>query len=278
MATTPPAAPNWVSASFPDIQNIAMFTSGGQKTVFTADHPVEGKIVLKIIDARQDLNLTEREILAVASVQSPRVPAIYDHGTVVTPFGDCKWIRERFIDGSSLRDVLRTRRLTFDEVRKLARHVLEAAISSETVSIVHRDIKPENIICDTNGDYWLIDFGIARHLTLSSLTATGAMWGRLTLGYAPKEQMRNEKLEIDSRADLFALGITIIESYTGNHPFREGAISDLEIVKRVEGLSVPNPFLGNQLEIEFGDLVCTMLQKRRDLRPRNASTTLSVVD
>jgi serine/threonine-protein kinase len=131
-----------------------------------------------------------------------------------------------------------------------------------------------NIICDTNSDYWLIDFGIARHLTLSSLTATGAMWGRLTFGYAPREQMRNEKLEIDSRADLFALGITIIESYTGNNPFRDGAISNLEIVQRVEGLSISNPFLGNQLEIEFGDLVCTMLQKRRDLRPRNASTTL----
>jgi serine/threonine-protein kinase len=152
--------------------------------------------------------------------------------------------------------------------------MLEAVISAETASIVHRDIKPENIICDTAGDFWLIDFGIARHLTLSSLTATWALWGRLTLGYAPKEQMRNEKLEIDSRADLFALGITVVESYTGSNPFRHHAISDLEIVRRVEGLSISNPFAVSQLEVEFGDLICTMLQKRRDLRPRNANATL----
>jgi len=57
--------------------------------------------------------------------------------------------------------------------------------------------------------FWLLDFGIARHLDLSSLTATSLPYGKMTLGYAPPEQCRNFKREIDSRADLFALGVTM---------------------------------------------------------------------
>lgn len=275
MATVPP----WVLSSFPDVQNIVSLRSGGQKTCFRGDHPTDGPIVIKIIHINQPMALTDREILAVDTVQSSRVPAIFEHGTLVTPSGTCKWLRERFVEGSSLRDILTAGPISFDSAVRLTRHILEAVESSERVNIVHRDIKPDNIIRDPAGDFWLIDFGIARHLTLTSLTRTGDPWGKLTLGYAPKEQMRNEKAEIDSRSDLFALGVTVVEAFTGVHPFRQPpAASDFEIVKRVETLLVANPFTASPYELEFGDLISAMMQKRRDLRPRSAGEALQWLD
>jgi serine/threonine-protein kinase len=82
-------------------------------------------------------------------------------------------------------------------------------VAAEAVSIVHRDVKPANIIVDPQGEFWLIDFGVARHLDLDSLTATAAPGGCGTIGYAPAEQCRNDKPDIDARADLFALGVTL---------------------------------------------------------------------
>jgi len=99
-------------------------------------------------------------------------------------------------------------------VLKLGLQVMEALERAERSQIVHRDVKPENIMQDSAGGFWLLDFGIARHLDLSSLTASGLPYRKMTLGYAPPEQCRNFKREIDSRADLFALGVTMHECAT----------------------------------------------------------------
>jgi serine/threonine-protein kinase len=153
-------------------------------------------------------------------------------------------------------------------------HVLEALAGAEEAQIVHRDVKPENVIMDANDDFWLLDFGIARHLKLESLTGTGQIWGKFTLGYSPPEQMRNLKPQIDSRADLFALGVTLYECATGRQPFRQPPASNLEVLKRVEALVLTplNPQFS--AGAKFRDLVDAMTQKRRDLRPATVQEAL----
>ncbi|HVA01855.1 MAG TPA: protein kinase, partial [Terriglobia bacterium] len=120
-----------------------------------------------------------------------------------------------------------------------------------------------------------LDFGIARHLTLQSLTGTGQLWGKFTLGYAPPEQCRNIKPHIDSRSDIFALGVTLHECATGLHPFRHPAANDLEILNRVETVVLPRLQLTFPAAQGFGDLVDAMTQKRRDLRPGSARDALT---
>src|ERR1019366_6588709 len=85
--------------------------------------------------------------------------------------------------------------------------------------IVHRDIKPENIRVKPSGAPVIIDFGLARHLSLPDLTQTveGAAIGT-PLYFAP-EQFDGTKHDIDHRTDLFALGILLFEALTGEHPF-----------------------------------------------------------
>ena len=140
---------------------------------------------------------------------------------------------------------------------------------------MHRDVKPDNIMIDGRDDFWLLDFGIARHLTLSSLTGDGQVWGKFTLGYSPPEQCRNLKPQIDSRSDLFALGVTLYECVTGVHPFRYPPVSDLEVLRRVEIMPLPRLQLAFPSAAGFSDLVQAMAQKRRDLRPASARDALA---
>lgn len=266
--------PTWVQSHFPDLSNIAPLNSGGQKIVFVAEHPVDGDVVLKLINPGQPIETTDREVLAVQIVRSPRVPQILDQGRIQTPFGEVVWLREQRIVGNTVREALSAGAFNKERLLRLGLHVLEALVKAEEAQIVHRDIKPENVIIDGSDDFWLLDFGIARHLTLKSLTGTGQIWGKFTLGYSPPEQMRNIKSQIDSRADLFALGVTLYECSTGTQPFRKPPASDLEILKRVETLALVPLNLAFPAANDFRDLVDALTQKRRDLRPASVQEAL----
>lgn len=265
----------WLQQAFPDLQNLQLLGRGGQKEVFSAHHAVEGDVVLKLLNPLQDLESVRREILAVARVQSPRVPRILDQGNLQTQFGTFVWIREERIVGDSLRAILHAGPLAPEEVVKLGVQMLEALAQAETVQIVHRDVKPENIMRDAQGNYWLLDFGIARHLTLPSVTPTAWPFGKFTLGYASPEQCRNMKPDIDSRADLFALGVTLYECATGTNPFLvPPPASDLEKLRRVETVPLAPLVIGISGADLLRDLIQAVTQKRRDLRPRTAQTAL----
>lgn len=264
----------WLQATFPDLHNTAPLGQGGQKLVFSATHSHDGEVVLKLFQPSQSVEEVQREILAVQQVGAPKVPAILDHGSVPTPLGNVYWLRERRIAGTSLRDRLSHGPLPPREVVKLGRDVLESLVRAEQVAIVHRDVKPDNIIIDGAGVYWLLDFGLARHLSLSSLTASAQPLGKITLGYGPPEQCRNDKPSIDSRADLFALGVTLYEAATGTNPFLYGARDALEVLRRIEHLPLAPLALPLVDSDSFRDLIAAMTQKRRDHRPASAAEAL----
>ena len=260
----------WVAAQFPNLTNLAPLAQGGQKTVLSATHPTDGEVVLKLIHPSQDPEFTRRELLAVQQVQAPRVPEIFETGTLTTTAGQLVWVRERRVTGQSVREMLQTGVMAPLEILRLGTQVLESLVQAEVAHIVHRDVKPDNIVRDGNGDFWLLDFGIARHLALTSLTNTTAPFGKFTLGYAPPEQCRNSKPDIDARADLFALGVTLHECATGTNPFWNPPASPLEVLKRVETMKLAPLVLAIGKSDSFRDLVDAMTQTRRDHRPRTA--------
>jgi serine/threonine protein kinase len=260
----------WLAPQFPDLQNLQPLSQGGQKQVFSASHRTDGDVVFKLMHPSADIERTHRELLAVAQVQSPRVPKILGQGTIQTPLGQCFWFREQRIQGLTVRERLAQGLFDTAPLLRLALHISETLVAAEAVKIVHRDVKPENIIIDPAGNAWLIDFGLARHLGLASLTATANFFGNVTWGYAPLEQCRNIKQDIDARADLFALGVTLYECATGVNPFRAGAADALQILKRVETDMLPRLQLTFPSASDFADLIATLAQRQRVHRPQNA--------
>jgi serine/threonine protein kinase len=265
----------WLQAAFPALTEFHPLGQGGQKVVIAAKHATDGAVVLKIIHPKTDAETVRREILAVQQVQSPRVPRILEQGEVDTHLGRCVWLREQQILGETVRAMLQAGALPPQSVLRLGLHVMEALERAEAVQIVHRDVKPDNIMCDAIGNFWLLDFGIARHLELSSLTATASPFGKMTLGYAPPEQCRNVKGDIDSRSDLFALGVTLHECATGKNGFFDPPPRDqLEILRRVERFVLPPVTLPVAGAEEFREFLNALTQKNRIHRPRNVNEAM----
>lgn len=264
----------WIASQFPDLSNLRPLARGGQKIVFGAQHATDGDVVLKLLLKESGGERLEREILAGELVHCDRVPRVYETGTLTTPIGECIWLREHRVDGTTLRTHLARGPLAFQHVLRLGVQLLATVAQSESKRIVHRDIKPENIMLDSAGDVWLLDFGLARHLDLESLTATRHRFGVGTCGYSAPEQMRNRKGQIDNRADLFAIGVLLYECATGENPFLIGARDQLEVLKRVEQQAMPRLALPADQDGRFADLIAALTQKYPTHRPRTVADAL----
>lgn len=263
----------WLDAQFPSLIGATPLVSGGQKWALSATHHVHGPVALKIYHPGADVERAKREIDAIKLIASPRVPTIHENGVVQHNGGVCLWVVEQWVNGKTLRDTLAAGPLADKAIIRLGQQLLEVIALAEAKRIVHRDIKPENILMDANGtDAWLLDFGIARHLDLKSLTVTGAT-GPCTAGYAPAEQFMNWKKEIDTRADLFSIGVTLFEASEGVNPLRHGTSDLAEVYRRtMQGL----PAMKRAVEPtgEFRDLVFMMTRPRATHRFRTAAEAL----
>src|SRR5699024_8064487 len=130
---------------------------------------------------------------------------------------DCPFMVMEFVDGRTLREVLRREEVTVDQAVQWTSSVLAALDFSHAEGIVHRDIKPANVMVTTSGAVKVMDFGIARALSDSAATMaeTQAVVG--TAQYLSPEQARGET--VDSRSDLYSAGCLLFELLTGRAPF-----------------------------------------------------------
>lgn len=265
----------WIAAEFPQLSGLQPLAKGGQKVVFAAQHANDGDVVLKLSLKATGEERLEREVLAGQLVECERVPRVFETGELRTPIGACIWLREQRVQGTTLRTRLRTGALDFACVLRLGTQLLSTLAQAELKRIVHRDIKPENVMVDGSGNFWLLDFGLARHLDLKSLTATRLPFGVGTVGYSAPEQMRNRKREIDGRADLFAVGVLLHECATGVNPFYVGARDQLEVLRRVEKQPLPRLQLQTDLGGSFADFIAALVQKYPTQRPRTVAEAVT---
>lgn len=264
-----------VITAFPELSNIKYIdTPSGQKFVFLALR--DGvTVVLKVIKPyRGATERADREILAATLLKSSYVPAILDHG--VRSIGHCEmqYIVETFISGDTLEKVLLAQpKQSLDFALHLTHALLYACRDFEALSIVHRDIKPGNLIIDPTGKVWVIDFGIARHLEMPSLTGTGGA-GLGTCGYAAPEQFRNMKPNINGRADLFSVGIVAYEAMAGGHPFAKYSGNPLLLLRKMDSEDVPAPVLPDGDDGRFTNFICQLAHRYPSRRPQTANDAL----
>ncbi|MEV4377499.1 Stk1 family PASTA domain-containing Ser/Thr kinase [Streptosporangium sp. NPDC049644] len=159
-----------------------------------------------------------REAQSAASLNHPSIVAVYDTGEDVSEGAPVPYIVMEYVDGRTLRDLLRAdRRLLPERAAELVDGILRALDYSHRGGIVHRDIKPANIMITRNGDVKVMDFGIARAMADSAATMTQTAQVIGTAQYLSPEQARGER--VDARSDLYSTGCVLYELLTGQPPF-----------------------------------------------------------
>lgn len=260
----------WVTQAFPDINGLALVGQGAQKAVYRGQHKTHGPVALKLFDMRADAERVAREVLAPTRIKSPCVPRTFANGRVTHEGSLACWVLEELVDFPTLRALLPAG-VSAIVILCTARDILAAIATLEPAKVVHRDVKPDNIIVSTTDNRaWLVDFGISRFLDLQSITATANAFGLGTWGYCAPEQFRNRKREIDSRADLFSLGVTLYEVLEGVNPLVVGARDFGEVIYRTENQPLPKPTRKVEKTGAFQDLIYAMSRPRRTHRPMTA--------
>ena len=246
---------------------------GGQKKVYKIKSESEIVQVLKLVETTSDsMERVKREIRASAIIDHDNIPKIITSNVnVISDTNSIVWIIEEFIDGMSLRKILETGKIfSTNEVVLFLDTILSILIKSEENKIIHRDIKPENILLDKNGKYWLIDFGIARHLDLVSLTDTNSPFGPCTVGYSASEQFRNRKHDIDIRADLFSVGVVACEMLSGYNPYTKNADNILHVIHDMERKPIPLLRIKGDTRYLLAQFIRTLGDNRTSRRPSSA--------
>ena len=216
-----------------------------------------------------------REIEIEKNISFSMVPQIYDTGVVEYENTETLYIVEEMLEGIELREMLDGgKTFTLQEAVHFLEQGLEFVAYIEKKGIVHRDIKPENIIMNESGNIFFLDFGIARIIGGESLTKTEALLGPHTPGYAAPEQFNNLKKEIDSRADLFSLGVVTYECITGKNPFRENSENALEVLQKTETITPVNYSIVGDEQKQFMALLGSMMGKYPSRRPKTAEQAL----
>ncbi len=224
--------------------------TGGMGTVYRAEHlALKAPVAVKVIDkevSEGDVSLARfmREAQAAAALRSQHVVQILDYGTD----GDRPYMVMEMLEGEPLSDrIKRLGRLGAAETFRVISHVAKAVSKAHEQDIIHRDLKPDNIFLVHNeGDEIakVLDFGVAKveatALDGEGHTRTGSLLG--TPYYMSPEQAQGNK-DIDSRSDLWALGVIAFECLTGTRPFSSDGLGDLVLQICIREIPVPSKFV-----------------------------------
>jgi tetratricopeptide (TPR) repeat protein len=217
---------------------------GGMGIVYLAEQhqPIRREVALKVIkpgmDSKRVIARFETEQQALAQMEHPHIARVYDAG--LAPSGRPYFVMEH-VKGLPITEHCDKHRLTIEQRLHLFLHVCEAVQHAHQKGIIHRDIKPSNILVIVQDQEMIpkvIDFGVARAISQSLTERTlyteqGQLIG--TPEYMSPEQVDLDIHDIDTRTDVYSLGVLLYELLTGMLPFdrrifREGGIEHLRKV------------------------------------------------
>lgn len=199
---------------------LSVLGEGRQAIVYRAFDPLlQRQVALKLplegtIPTPRTFERFLEEARALARLAHPRIVPVYEAGCAA----NCHYIAMALIEGSSLAEQIAGRRISIVRAAEIAADLADALAYAHQRGIVHRDVKPANVRVDTQGDVYLMDFGMAhRPHSAESSRSTGAIIG--TPSYLAPEQARGEERDVSPRSDQYSLGAVLYEMLCGKPPF-----------------------------------------------------------
>lgn len=262
---------------------VRLLGEGGFGTVWLAEQhePVRRQVALKIIklgmDTRQVIARFEAERQALAVLDHPSIAKVFDAGSTDT--GRPYFVME-YVEGETFTNYCDEHNLSVRDRLQLFQKVCHAVQHAHQKGIIHRDIKPSNVLVTVVDDHpapKVIDFGIAKateaRLTEHSMfTEQGQIIG--TPAYMSPEQAGQTNDDIDTRSDVYSLGVLLYEAMTGETPFNAKTLlsAGMEEIRRIiREVDPPKP--STRLSTISDEL--TTVAQHRDIDPRRLGNLLN---
>src|SRR5215510_14613337 len=247
---------------------------GAMGVVYLAEHTVLGRrVAIKTVSSNYGRFL--REARAASALSHPHIATIHDYGKTDT---GQPYIVMEFIEGKTLADLISQGNLTIANSLRIAREVAEALSEAHRHNIIHRDIKPTNIAVDDRGIVKVLDFGLAKQIgleqvepdnndsnSLNTQTREGVLVGT-PMYFSPEQAMG---LELDSRSDLFSLGLVLYECLCGKPAFY--GVTPMDIcAKVIRDTPVPPSEINPAISTDVERVTLRALEKAKDKRYQSA--------
>jgi non-specific serine/threonine protein kinase/serine/threonine-protein kinase len=231
-------------------QLLQLIGEGGMGQVWLAEQkqPVHRRVALKLIkvgmDTREVVARFESERQALALMDHPAIAKVFDAGS--TPEGKPYFVME-YVAGLPINDYCDHHRLTMRQRMELFIQVCEGVQHAHQKAIIHRDLKPSNILVtevDGRPAPRIIDFGVAKATSqpmdaATMFTQVGAPIG--TIGYMSPEQAGSGGEDIDTRSDVYSLGVVLYELMVGALPLDLRKLAFEEAMRRLRDQDAPRP-------------------------------------
>jgi serine/threonine-protein kinase len=249
---------------------------GGMGRVYLAQEELTGRqAALKVLSAElaQDvgfLHRFQREIETLSKLEHPNIVQFYEPGHE----NGLYFYAMEYVDGQNLDAILTAQgRFPWQEVLDIALQVAPAIRHVHDHGIIHRDLKPSNLLRTSAGTIKLTDFGIAKVFAGNNLTASGGIVG--TAEYLSPEQAAGKV--VGRRSDLYCLGCVLYALLTGKPPFVGKTYVELLHKHRYGQFDRPGAIVP-EIPYEIDDLICQLLEKDPDKRPRDALVFLKQLE
>jgi len=221
----------WGPATIGRYRIVRLLGEGGMGAIYEAEQEAPRRTVavkmIKLGFAGPDqLRRFRQESQALARLQHPGIAQIYESNTADTGFGPQPYFAMEFIRGLPLNKHAERHRLNTRQRLELMVRVCEAVQHAHQRGLIHRDLKPGNILVDETGQPKILDFGVARLMQADGAapdaapvfqTSLGQLVG--TLAYMSPEQVLGDPLEVDTRSDVYSLGVILYELLSGRLPY-----------------------------------------------------------
>ncbi|MFC1604647.1 serine/threonine protein kinase [Planctomycetota bacterium] len=226
---------------FPDFEGyqiIEELPRGGQAFVYKAIHKAtKVKVALKVLApgslaSAKARRRFEREVDLISGMKHPYIVSIRDSGIAKGQY----YFAMEYLQGLPLDQYVSVQRLSFQEILELFAKICEAITFAHRHGVIHRDLKPSNIIVDKRGDPHILDLGLAKAAgslsdTISMVSMTGEIQG--TLAYMSPEQASGQVDLIDTRTDVYSMGVILYLLLTGQFPYDVSGTTAL-ILRNIE--------------------------------------------